>query len=408
MSAYAALQSRDFRFFLSARTFIIVAIQIQMVVVGWQVYQITKDPFSLGLIGLVEAIPAISVALYAGHLADITERKKIILVCSTLLVICCATLNVFSAEPASIIQKFGVTPVYCVIFVTGFARGFLQPASFSFMPQLIPREHYTNAITWYSTMWEGASVAGPALGGFLIKFYGISFSYGVSTTLMACGLLSYALVRRKTLPPITEEQGMKEKIKAGLKFVFHNQIVLSAISLDMFAVLFGGAVALLPVFASDILKAGSEGFGILRAAPGVGAVIMAIYLTHNPIKKHVGKVLLWCVAGFGVCMIGFGLSKFFWLSFTFLVVSGMFDCVSVVIRGLLIHTLTPENMKGRVSAVNSIFVGSSNEIGAFESGAVAKLIGVVQSVVFGGIMTMLVVGVTAKKADKLVALEKVE
>jgi MFS family permease len=398
MSAYAALQSRDFRFFLTARTCIIIAIQIQMVVVGWQVYQITGDEFSLGLIGLAEAIPAISVALYAGHLADVIERKKIILACSTLLVACCAALAYFAYEPASFIQKFGAIPVYSVVFVTGFARGFLQPANFSFMPQLVSREHYTNAVSWYSTMWEGASVAGPALAGLLIKFYGIEISYMVSTVLMVFGLISYALVNRKPLPPVTAEQGTIEKIKAGIKFVFSNQIILAAISLDMFAVLFGGAVAMLPAFATKILDSGPDGFGYLRAAPSIGAITMAIYLTHNPIKKNIGKILLWAVAGFGVCMIGFGLSTFFWLSFALLIGSGVFDCVSVIIRGTLIHTLTPENM----------FVGSSNEIGQFESGAAAKLMGLVQSVVFGGCMTLLVAGITAKKADKLVALDNVK
>jgi MFS family permease len=408
MSAYAALQSRDFRFFLTARTCIIIGIQIQMVVVGWQVYQITGDEFSLGLIGLAEAIPAISVALYAGHLADVVERKKIILACSALLVACCVALVFFAHEPATFIQRFGAMPVYSVIFVTGFARGFLQPANFSFMPQLVSREHYANAVSWYSTMWEGASVAGPALAGLLIKFYGIEISYMVSTVLMTFGLIFYALVNRKPLPPVTAEQGTIEKIKAGVKFVFSNQIILAAISLDMFAVLFGGAVAMLPAFATKILDSGPDGFGYLRAAPSIGAIAMAIYLTHNPIKKNIGKILLWAVAGFGVCMIGFGLSTFFWLSFVMLVGSGVFDCVSVIIRGTLIHTLTPENMKGRVGAVNSMFVGSSNEIGQFESGAAAKLMGLVQSVVFGGCMTLLVAGVTAKKADKLVALDKVK
>jgi len=408
MSAYAVLKIPDFRFFLLARLFITVAIQVQAVVVGWQIYEITKDPLSLGLIGLAEAVPAITVALYAGHLADITERKKIIVLCALLLVLCSAALFYFTMEASTLLSLFGVIPIYSVIFVTGLARGFLQPANFSFMPQLVPRDLYTNAITWYSTLWEAASVAGPALGGYLIKFFGIQITYLSVVSLMALGLFFYWMISSKPLPTITEEQGMFEKIKAGLKFVFHNQIVLSAISLDLFAVLFGGAVALLPIFATDILHAGSDGFGLLRAAPGIGAVSMAIYLTHNPIKKNIGKVLLWCVAGFGLCMIGFGASTWFWLSFGLLVCSGLFDCVSVIIRGMLIHTSTPENMKGRVAAVNSIFVGSSNEIGAFESGAVAKLMGVVNSVIFGGVMTLLVVVVTAKKADKLVALEKVE
>ncbi len=406
MSAYAVLRLPDFRFFMLARVCITVAIQIQAVVVGWQIYEITKDPLSLGLIGLAEALPAITVALYAGHLADITERKKIILSCASLLVLCSLALFYFTMKASTLIALFGVVPIYSVIFVTGLARGFLQPANFSFMPQLVPRELYTNAIAWYSTLWEVASVLGPAVGGYLIKLFGVQVSYAAVCGMMLLGLFFYAMVTSKPLPPISEEQGMIEKIKAGLKFVFRNQIVLSAMSLDLFAVLFGGAVALLPIFATDILNVGSEGFGLLRAAPGVGAIGMAFYLIHNPIKKNIGKVLLWAVAGFGFCMIGFGASNLFWLSFALLVCSGMFDSVSVIIRGILIHTSTPENMKGRVAAVNSIFVGSSNEIGAFESGVVAKLMGVVNSVVFGGIMTLLVVGVTAKRADQLVKLEK--
>lgn len=408
MNAYAVLKLRDFRLFLCARVSITLAIQIQAVVVGWQIYEITKDPLSLGLIGLAEAIPAITVALYAGHLADITERKKIILACASLLVICSLALLYFTMRASTLVSQFGVIPIYSVIFVTGIARGFLQPANFSFMPQMVPRELYTNAITWYSTLWEVSSVLGPAAGGFLIKFFGIQVSYAVVFGMMMLGLVFYSLINRKPLPPISKEQGMIEKIKAGLKFVFHNQIVLSAMSLDLFAVLFGGAVALLPIFATEILQAGSDGFGLLRAAPGIGAIGMAFYLIHNPIKKNIGKILLWSVAGFGLCMIGFGASTLFWLSFAMLMGSGMCDSVSVIIRGILIHTGTPENMKGRVAAVNSIFVGSSNEIGAFESGVVAKLMGVVNSVIFGGVMTLLVVGVTAKKADQLVRLEKVE
>lgn len=408
MNAYAVLRLRDFRLFLCARVCITIAIQIQAVVVGWQIYEITKDPLSLGLIGLAEAVPAITVALYAGHLADITERKKIILTCASLLVICSIALFYFTMKASTFISLFGVIPIYSVIFVTGIARGFLQPANFSFMPQLVPRELYTNAITWYSTLWEVSSVLGPAVGGYLIKFFGIQVSYVVVFGMMISGLIFYSIINRKPLPPISKEQGMIEKIKAGLKFVFHNQIVLSAMSLDLFAVLFGGAVALLPIFATDILQSGSEGFGLLRAAPGIGAIGMAFYLIHNPIKKNIGKILLWSVAGFGLCMIGFGASTLFWLSFAMLMGSGMCDSVSVIIRGILIHTGTPENMKGRVAAVNSIFVGSSNEIGAFESGVVAKLMGVVNSVIFGGIMTLLVVGITAKKADQLVRLEKVE
>ncbi|MCX8492084.1 MAG: MFS transporter [Cyclobacteriaceae bacterium] len=404
---YAALQVRDFRFFILARLFVTLAIMIQAVVVGWQVYEITKDPLSLGLIGLAEAIPAITVSLYAGHLADVVQRKKIILVCVFTLVLCSMALLYFTINVGAFILAKGALPIYAVIFLSGLARGFLSPANFSFMPQLVDRKLYQNAIVWNSTLWEGAAVGGPIIGGLVFGFYGITAAYTVDVALMAAGLFCYAVIPNRALPPVSEEQGIFDKIKAGIQLVFKNQIVLSAISLDLFAVLFGGAVALLPIFADEILHVGKEGLGFLRSAQGIGAVIMAVYLTRNPIKKNIGKILLWCVAGFGLCMIGFGLSKLFWLSMALLILSGMFDCVSVIVRSTLIHTLTPENMKGRVSAVNSIFIGSSNEIGSFESGVAAKLLGVVPSVVFGGLMTLGVVGITGWKADKLTELDKV-
>ncbi|MBS1488079.1 MAG: MFS transporter [Bacteroidetes bacterium] len=406
-SPYAALRTRDFQLFILSRLFITLAILIQSVVVGWQVYEITKDPLSLGLIGLAEAIPAIAVSLYAGHLADVVERKKIILFCVVTLTFCASALLFFTLHASAFILQHGVFPIYAVIFVSGIARGFLSPANFSFMPQLVEREQYQNAITWNSTVWEGATVVGPVIGGLLYGMYGITATYSVDVLLMLAALISYALIPNRPIPPVTEEQGIWKKIKAGVKFVFSNQIILGAITLDLFAVLFGGAVALLPIFAKDILEVGKEGFGLLRAAPGIGAVMMAIYITRHPIKKNMGKILLWCVAGFGVCMIGFGVSKVFWLSVGLLILSGMFDCVSVIIRFSMIHTLTPENMKGRVSAVNSIFVGSSNEIGAFESGVTARLMGTVTSVVFGGIMTLAVVGATSWKAVKLRRLDHV-
>ncbi len=404
---YAALRVRDFRFFILARLFVTLAIMVQAVVVGWQVYEITRDPLSLGLIGLAEAIPAITVSLYAGHLADVVQRKKIILVCVVTLVLCSMALLYFTMDLGAFILARGAFPIYAVIFLSGIARGFLSPANFSFMPQLVDRSLYQNAIVWNSTLWEGAAVGGPIIGGLVFGFYGITAAYTVDVVLVFAGLLCYMAIPNRALPPASEEQGIFDKIKAGIQFVFKNQIVLSAISLDLFAVLFGGAVALLPIFADEILHVGKEGLGFLRSAQGIGAVIMAVYLTRNPIKKNIGKILLWCVAGFGLCMIGFGLSKLFWLSMALLILSGMFDCVSVIVRSTLIHTLTPENMKGRVSAVNSIFIGSSNEIGSFESGVAAKLLGVVPSVIFGGLMTLGVVGVTGWKAEKLRGLDKV-
>lgn len=404
---YAVLKIKDFRFFILARLFVTLAIQIQAVVVGWQIYEITKDPLSLGLIGLAEAIPAISVSLYAGHLADVMERKKIIIACVVTLCVCSVSLLSFTTELADFLLKNGAFPIFSIIFLSGIARGFLSPANFSFMPQLISRELYQNAITWNSTIWESASVMGPMIGGLIYGFFGISAAYTSDVLLTFAGLICYLAISRKALPPVTHEQGIWEKIKAGLKFVFNHQIILAAISLDLFAVLFGGAVALLPIFADEILHVGAVGLGFLRSAPSIGAVLMAVYITHHPIQKGIGKILLACVAGYGFCMIGFGLSTSFWLSMALLVISGTFDCVSVIVRGTLIHTLTPENMKGRVAAVNSIFVGSSNEIGMFESGTVARLLGVVPSVVFGGCMTLAVVAVTSWKAVKLRLLDKV-
>lgn len=404
---YAALKIPDYRLFISARFSVTLAIQIQAVVVAWQVYEITKDPLSLGLIGLAEAVPSIGVALYAGHVADSVERKKIILICLSTLMVCSFALLSFTHSTGSFLLDFGIAPIYTVIFISGIARGFLTPAIFSYMPQLVPREIYSNAVTWNSTLWETATIGGPALGGFLYGFLGITAAYLTDALLMVTGLILATGITNKQLPEKTDEQGVIEKIRAGLRFVFRNPIILSAISLDLFAVLFGGAVALLPIFASDILMVGKEGLGVLRSAPSVGALLMAFYITHHPIMKNTGKKLLWCVAGFGLCMIFFALSTNFWLSLCLLIMSGMFDCISVIIRQTLLQTLTPENMKGRVSAVNHIFVGSSNEIGMFESGVAARLMGVVPSVIFGGCMTILVVSITGWFAKSLRTLQRV-
>ncbi|MEO8471055.1 MAG: MFS transporter [Chryseolinea sp.] len=401
---YAALKIPDYRLFISQRFCITLAIQVQAVVVAWQIYELTHDPLSLGLIGLAEAIPSIAVSLYAGHIADIVQRKKIILICLSTLAICSVALLLFTLNVGELLQQFSVIPIYSVIFVSGIARGFLSPAQFAYMTQLVPRELYSNAITWNSTLWETASIGGPALGGFLYGFFGVRASYIADVALMFVGLSLASIISNKPLPPESDEQGIVEKIKAGLRFVFSNQILLGAISLDLFAVLFGGAVALLPIFAKDILHAGPEALGLLRAAPSIGALVMAFYITHNPITRNTGMTMLYCVGGFGVCMILFAVSTNFWISLSLLMFSGMFDCVSVIIRGTILQTLTPENMKGRVSAVNHIFVGSSNEIGMFESGVAARVFGVVRSVVLGGIMTLVsvtTIGTIAKSLRKL-------
>ena len=405
---YAALQIRDFRLFILARQCATLAIQIQATIVGWQLYEITHDPLALGLIGLAEALPAITVSLYAGHIADVVARKKIILTTVSLLLLSALALLFFTLEPGAFILEYGSFPIYLVIFLSGIARGFLSPANFSFMPQLIPRHLYGNAISLNTTFWLIASIMGPMIAGFAYALIGISAAYLLDVLLVIAAIGFYLSIPSRPVPPVTDEQGVREKIKSGLKFVLKTEIILGAISLDMFAVLFGGAVALLPIFASEILKVGPQGLSMLRAAPALGAVLMAMYITHNPIQRQAGKVMLLSVAGFGASMIGFGLSTSFVFSLILLMLSGMFDSVSMIVRSTLIHTRTPENMKGRVSAVNSIFIGSSNEIGAFESGVTAKLMGAVASVVFGGTMTLLTVGITAWKAKKLTHLDQLD
>lgn len=376
---------------------------MQALIVGWQVYQITKDPLSLGLIGLAEAVPFISIALYGGHVADIVNRKKIIIIVLIVLLLCSLLLLFFTLELSPAFLRSSVMAIYIVIFVTGIARGFIGPALFAFMPQIVNNPQlYGNAISWNNSIWQTGSMAGPAIGGLVYGLGGLSIVYLTVTFLMFSGLMLFTFISSKPLPLSTEkEQGVANRLMAGIKFVFKNQLILSAISLDLFAVLFGGAIALLPVFASEILKVGPEGLGLLRAAPGIGALFMVLYLAYNPIQKAAGKKMLFAVAGFGFCMIFFGLSTSFWLSMILMILSGALDSISIIVRSNLIHRFTPENMKGRVSAVNSVFIGSSNELGAFESGVMAKLIGVVPSVVAGGIITLSIVGITSVKAKKL-------
>jgi MFS family permease len=407
---YAALRLPDFRRYVSTRVLLTVATRIQGLVVSWQIFHLTKDPLALGLIGLAEAVPSIVVSLYAGYVADSVRRKNIVVVALAVLLLCAVALAVL-ARPAGLAllakDSLYTLPLYAVIFVSGIARGFMGPALFSFMPQLLPeRSFLNNAVTWSSTTYQASAVLGPAGGGFLVAKIGVADSYIVSTALLALGLFQFARIAGRPLPPMEGEKlNLKDSVLSGLKFIFSNQLVLAALSLDMFAVLFGGAVALLPVFASEILKVGAAGFGQLEAAPAVGSVLMAIFLTYFPLRRKAGQKLLWAVAGFGLATIAFAVSTNFYLSLFLLFLTGVFDSVSVIVRSTLIHTYTPEYMKGRVSAVNNIFIGSSNEIGAFESGAAARLLGTVRSVVFGGVMTLVVVAVTAWKADKLRRLE---
>jgi MFS family permease len=404
---YSALRIKEFQHFITARFLLSMSLQIQMVVVGWQVYKITEDPFSLGLIGLAEALPSISIALFGGHIADRFDRRKIILSMVFLLFICSLALFLLSYHADIFLTDHSVFPIYGIIFISGFARGILTPAIFSFWPQIIAdKTKLSNAVTWNSTLWQISATLGPAIGGLLIAPLDITNTYLVDTVLVALSVIYFYRIEKKPLPDLTHQQdSFWKNLTSGIHFVFANQIILAAISLDLFAVLFGGAVALLPVFAKDILHVGAFEFGLLKAAMGVGSTLMALYLAYNPIRKKAGKKMLWAVAGFGFCTIGFGLSEFFWLSFLMLFLCGVFDGISVIVRGTLMQTYTPDHMKGRVSAVNNIFIGSSNEIGAFESGAAAKLFKVVPSVVLGGVMSLVVVAVTARKAGKLRKLD---
>jgi MFS family permease len=401
---YAALRNPEFRNFSLARLLMVIATLMQAIIVGWQVYDITKDPLSLGLIGLAEVIPAISVSLYAGHLTDISDRKKIILFAYILYGATAFFLAVISYNIFPILIDHKLQAIYIAIFIGGLARGFSMPSTFAFWSQLVSKDIFANAATWNASVWQFGAVTGPAIGGFLYAMVGFGSSYLVITILITVSTLLLSTIKRKPIPEPTEHSSIKERLTAGVKFVFSNKIILGAITLDMFAVLFGGATALLPIFSAEILNAGPQGLGMLRAAPSVGAVLMALFLTRRPPTHNAGRNLLISVFGFGVSMIIFAVSRNFILSLCALAMSGLFDTVSVVIRSTIMQLFTPDNMKGRVAAVNGVFIGSSNEIGAFESGVAAKLLGTVPSVIFGGFMTLLVVivmTITSPKVRKL-------
>jgi MFS family permease len=396
---YAALKLPDFRLLLVGRLLGTVAVQIQAIAVGWQIYAITKNPLSLGLIGLAEALPSIGVALYAGHVADIVDRRKIALWSLAALTVSMALLALASYYVAD--SGLLVTIIFTVVALSGFARGFYGPAVFGIMSDMMPRELLPNASAWSSTVWQGSAVVGPMLGGFIYAWLAAPPTYLVSFVLLLASFNCFLFLKSRTeLNPPTGASVMAN-ITEGLRFVFSNEIVLGAMALDLFAVLFGGAVALLPIFVSEVFHMGPHALGYLRASPAVGSVITMAVLTHRPIVKHSGAVLMASVAGFGFCMIAFGLSTNFYLSLALLAISGALDGISVWVRSTIFQLVTPNDMKGRVSAVNNIFIGSSNEIGEFESGVAAKFMGLVPSVIFGGCMTLLVVLFTVFKAPKL-------
>jgi MFS family permease len=389
VDAYAALRYKNFVWLLVSYALSTVAREAQIVVVGWQVFALTRDPLSLGLIGLAEALPLIAMALYAGHVADRLSRRTVAVAGTFAVLVSAVALYLFTVT--SYIAAGRVWPVYAVIFLSGLARSFTRPALTALSAELVPRELYTNAVTWRSASWQTAAVAGPALGGLLYGFRGPALAYAVVSAITAVSLIGVALIGH-TSRPAPSDTSVVESVKIGLRFLFRQPVLLPAMTLDLFSVLFGGATALLPIFA-ERMHAGPQGLGLLRAAPAAGSIVVGLWMAYRPPMRRAGRTLFTCVAIFGLCMIAFALSRNFWLSLSLLGVSGAADQISVIIRGTLIQTLTPRELLGRVSAVNQIFIGSSNEIGAFESGVAARLLGVVPSVIFGGVMTLVVIAV---------------
>jgi MFS family permease len=400
ISPYASLRIPDFRRLLMANGTLTIAREAQIVVVGWQVFELTHDPLTLGLVGLAEALPYIGVALYAGHVADKAERRTLGIAGTFGVILSAIVLLLLTITPGAI-QADRVWPVYLVIALSATARSFMRPAVYALSAEVVPRELYPNAVAWRTSVWQIAAVAGPATGGLLYGFRGPAAAYGAVIIAMAFSLAALMAVTHRARPAApAEDIPLGESLRIGVRFVWNEPMLLYAMTLDLFAVLFGGAVALLPAFAK-LLNAGPEGLGMLRAAPAAGSILTGMIIAHRPPMRRAGPALFASVAGFGVCMLLFALSRQFWLSFAILFTSGVFDNVSVVIRSTLLQTRTPEHLLGRVSAVSQIFIGSSNEIGAFESGVAAKLLGVVPSVLFGGCMTLLVVAITAWRAPEL-------
>jgi MFS family permease len=387
---------------LAFRIQIVLAYQIMAVVVGWHIYEITHDTLALGLIGLAEVLPYFCSALFAGHAVDHFYTRRIFgtlaatMLCLNALTLALVSLGLIGGNPS--------LWIYGSIAFTGVARAFIAPSYSTLFAFILPRHEYARASGIGSAVFQSGLVIGPALGGLLVGFASKSVAYSIATLLCLGSAMAMLSLRVKE-PKKSESTPVFTSIGEGLRFVFSNQIVLGALTLDMFAVLFGGAVAMLPAFIQDVYHLGPEGLGIMRAAPAVGAIFTGLWLTRHPINLHAGRWLLWAVAGFGICIIGFALTTYFWIAAILLLLSGIFDGISVVMRTTILQLATPDSMRGRVSAINGIFIGSSNELGAFESGLAARFMGLVPSVIFGGLMTLSVVGITAKFAPQLRRLE---
>jgi MFS family permease len=411
--SFAALRYKDFRAYIGMRFFFTFAYQMQTVVIGFYIYQLTHSTFKLGMLGLCEAIPAVGIALYGGYIADKSEKRKMLLLIYTgvfLSTLVMGTVTLTSMRPY--IHADWIVPIiYAMIFCNGVARAFYGPATFTVYAHSIPKELYPNGSTWSSSSWQIASILGPATGGLIYGFAdklipgvsGISATFAVILLLILVSLVLVYLLKK--YPPVFKpKENIWKSLSEGINFVFTNKMMLGAMSLDLFSVFFGGVVALLPVFANEILKVGPEGLGIMRAVGSAGAVLTMLAMSRfSPMGKPWRNLLI-AVTGFGASIICFGLSRNFYLSLFFLFTEGAFDSVSVIIRSTIMQLLTPDQMRGRVSAVNSMFIGSSNELGDFESGTAASILGTVPAVLFGGCVTLTVVTVTYLKTKNLIPL----
>ena len=404
---FASIKIAEYRNLMAGRFLFIMGLRMMSTLVGWWIYNLTNDPFAIGLIGLSGVIPAVTMALYAGHIIDLSEKRKLLITGVVLYFTAVLILLFLSTNYTSdhLSNHWIAICIYIVIFFTGVVRAFTGPIFGVLIAYIVPKHTLQNAITWNQGTWLSASVIGHAVGGFLIAGFGITGTLIAITFLIIAS--SVFLIRLKQKPALNKRGEKKtwDSVKEGLKFVIKTKELLGAISLDLFAVFFGGAVAMVPVYARDILKVGPQGFGFLNAASDMGSICIVILLTLFPLRHKQGRTLLFAVAAFGTCIIIFGLSKLFWLSFAALFVGGLVDGISVVIRGTITQLKTPDNMRGRVMSVNSMFVNSSNELGQFESGVAAKLMGVIPSVVFGGCMTIMVVMATWFKAPTLRKME---
>jgi len=393
---YAALRIKEFNIFLFVRFLLVFGWSMQFIVIEWQVYSITKDPLSLGIIGLMEIIPAFSMALFAGHIVDQKEKRNLLALCTAAFSL--ISLGLYFLTSDAIVANWATNSVlysiYALVFFGGFLRSFFGPTIFSLVALLVPKKIYHNAATWSSSTWKTASVTGALCGGFLIGLIDVDNTLLLVFVLVILSLIFTFFIKKKPILNKKIGEPIAESLKGGVKFVFQNKAILGALSLDMIAVLFGGTVAILSVFAQDILKVGPEGFGLLNASISIGSIVTMLLTTYIPINRNTGKKMLISVFIFGLSIIAFGLSSIFWVSLLALFISGAADGISMVIRQTILQLKTPDDMRGRVSSVNSMFVGSSNELGAFESGLAAKLIGPVAAVVFGGTMTIITVVTT--------------